>query len=350
MWPGVVLAFGVTALLVPLSGRLARRLGAVAVPRADRLNQRMVPTLGGLAIAVGIVAGIVAGPDMGAEHLALLVGLGAMVALGLADDLRSASPRARILVEAGVGIAFTIAVTGALDPWLRLSAVVVAAAAVPIAVNATNIVDNTDGLAATLSLITAVTLAGVAIATGQSSTSASLPLVIAGACLAFLLFSLPPARIFMGDSGSLMLGFTLAAASILLVRDSLLLSDYNGAAIAAAVPLAWSVQMGDLAMVFTTRLRRGVSPFQGGVDHTSHRLLVAGLGPWQMLSVIALVATLASSAAVVSAAFLADLRLVAAVTIAGVLFVGLFEGLVAWRLPHYPSRSLPARGKADRPT
>lgn len=363
---GVVVAFGVTALLVPLSGRLAHRLGAIVVPRSDRLSQRMVPTLGGLAIAVGIVVGLIVQPLWGADHLALLVGLGTMVALGLADDFRYVSPPVRLLIEAGVGIAFTIAVTGALDPSLRLAAVVLAAVAVPVAVNATNLVDNADGLAASLSLATALTLAGVAIATGLASMSASLSLVIAGACLAFLLFNLPPARIFMGDSGSLMLGFTLSAASILLVRDSLLLSDYRHAVVAAAVPLAWALQVGDLAMVFTTRYRRGDSPFVGGVDHTSHRLLAAGLGPWRMLSAIALVAALAGSAAVTSAAVLGDFQSVVAVTSAGVVLVGLLEAVVAWRLPRRPSRvsinesaqsahngndertSFPARDQADR--
>ena len=335
---GVVVAFGVTALLVPLSARLAHRLGAIVVPRSDRLSERIVPTLGGLAIAVGIVVGIMVQPLWGGDHLALLVGLGTMIALGLMVDLRSVSPPVRLLIEAGVGSAFTIAVTGALDPSLRLAAVVLAAVAVPVAVNATNLVDNADGLAASLSLATAVTLAGVAIATGLASTSAPVSLVIAGACVAFLLFNLPPARIFMGDSGSLMLGFMLAAASILLVRDSLLVSDYRHAAVAAAVPLAWAPQVGDLAMVFTTRLRRGASPFQGDVDHTSHRLLAAGLGPWRMLSAIAILAAVVSSAAVASAAILGDFRLVAVVTVAGVVLVGLFEAVVAWRLPHRPSR------------
>jgi UDP-N-acetylmuramyl pentapeptide phosphotransferase/UDP-N-acetylglucosamine-1-phosphate transferase len=333
---GLVVAFGVTALLLPLSGRLAHRLGAIVVPRSDRLSQRLVPTLGGLAIAVGIVAGLVIHPVWSADYLAVLVGLGTMVTLGLADDFRYVSPAVRLVAEAGVGIVFTIAVTDDLDPSLRLAAVVVAAVAVPVAVNATNLVDNADGLAASLSLATAVTLTGVAIATGLGSTSASLSLVIAGACLAFLLFNLPPARIFMGDSGSLMLGFTLSATSILLVRDSLLLSDHRQAVVAAAVPLAWALQVGDLAMVFTTRLRRGVSPFMGGVDHTSHRLLAAGLGPWQMLGVSALLAALVGFAAVASTAALGDFRLVAAVTLAGLVLVGLFELLVAWRLPHYP--------------
>ena len=335
---GVVVAFGVTGLLVPLSGRLARRLGAIVAPRPDRLSQRIVPTLGGLAIAVGIVAGGIVQPHWDADRVALLVGLGTMIALGLTVDLRPVSPAVRLLIEAGVGSAFTFAVTGALDPSLRLAAVVLAAVAVPVAVNATNLVDNADGLAASLSLATAVSLAGIAIVTGFAATSAPFSVVIAGACLAFLLFNLPPARIFMGDSGSLMLGFMLSATSILLVRDSLLMGDYRHAAVAAAVPLAWAPQLGDLAMVFTTRLRRGASPFDGDVDHTSHRLLAAGLGPWGMLGVIALLAAVVSSAAVASAAILGDFRLVAVVTIAGVMLVGLFEAAVARRLPHRPSR------------
>lgn len=335
---GVIVAFGVTAPLVPLSGRLARRIGMIVVPRSDRLSSRIVPTLGGLPIAVGIIIGLFVQPHWTADYLGLLVGIGAMVALGLADDLRSVPPPLRLIVEAVVGAAFTFAVTGALDPSLRLAAVGLAAVAVPVAVNATNIVDNADGLAASLSLATAITLAGVAVASGLVSTSLPLSLVIAGACLAFLLFNLPPARIFMGDTGSLMLGFALAGASILLVRDSLLQSDYRHALVAAAVPLAWSLQVGDLAMVFFTRVRRGVSPFQGGVDHTSHRLFAAGLGPWKMLGALTLLAAALSFAAVASTAVLGDFRLVAAVTVVGLVLVGLFEIAVAWRVPYRASR------------
>lgn len=334
---GAIVAFCVTVLLVPMIARLAHRHGAIVIPRADRLSQRIVPTLGGLAIAGGVVAGLIAQPGLSVDHLALGIGLGIMVVLGLADDVRYVPPPIRLLIESGVGMAFTIAVTGALDPSLRFAAVAIAAVAVPVAVNATNIVDNADGLAATLSFATAATLVGVAIATGVASTSASLSLVIAGACLAFLLFNLPPARIFMGDTGSLMLGFALSAASILLVRDSLLQSDYRHAVVAAAVPLAWSLQVGDLAMVFTTRLRRGVSPFQGGVDHTSHRLFRAGLGPWRMLGAIALLAAAVSSAAVASTVLLGDFQLVAVISVAGVVLVGLFELVVAWRSPHLAS-------------
>lgn len=343
---GVGVAFGITALLVPVTGRLAHRLGAIVVPRGDRISQRIVPTLGGLAIAVGMAAGLIAQPGWSVDHVALLAGVGTMVALGLTDDLRYVAPTVRLLIEAGVGIAFTIAVTGALDPSLRLAAVGIAAVAVPVAVNATNIVDNSDGLAASLSFATAVTLAGIAIATGLSSASVPLALVIAGACLAFLLFNLPPARIFMGDTGSLMLGFALSAASILLVRDSLLQSDYRHALVAAAVPLAWSLQVGDLAMVFTTRLRRGVSPFQGGIDHTSHRLFRAGLGPWRMLGAMALLAALLGSAAVASTALLGDFRLVAVVTVAGIVLVGLFEVVVAWQLP--PRAASASIGQKER--
>lgn len=332
-WPAAILAFGTTAVLLPIVVRLSRMRGAIATPRPDRHSPRAVPTLGGLAIAGGIVVGIIAWPSWGIEHAAVLLGLTTMVALGLMDDIRYVSPRVRVLVEAATGIAFAIAVTSALEPSLRLSAVALTGVAVPVATNATNIVDNSDGLAASLSLITAVTLAGVAVAAGLSESVALLALVIAGACLAFLLVNAPPARIFMGDSGSLMLGFTLSSTSFLLVRDALLLSDYRRAAVAAAVPLAWSLQLGDLAMVVTTRLRRGVSPFTGGVDHTSHRLLAAGLGPRQTLGLVALLAIVVGSAAVASAALLSDYRLVAGVLFAGVLLVGLFEVMVARKTP-----------------
>jgi UDP-GlcNAc:undecaprenyl-phosphate GlcNAc-1-phosphate transferase len=175
--------------------------------------------------------------------------------------------------------------------------------------------------------------------------------IIAAGCLGFLVHNRPPAHVFMGDSGSLMLGFGLAACSVLIVRDALLMPGASHAAAAMAVPLAWSIQFGDLGMVFITRLRRRTSPFRGGVDHTSHRLISAGLGPVGMLVALSAVGALVSAAAVWLAAWVGDFRLVAACGIAVAILVGVFEGVVAWRLPYRHNQDLPGlnRRRTDDP-
>ena len=272
-------AFLVAMLLVPAVSTYARRLGAVATPRSDRWNERAVPTLGGVAIAGGVLVGIFFLPASTFDRVALLGGMAIMVMLGLVDDLASIGPLRRLLVEAATAGTFAWLVTPELEGPIRIAAVTVATVCVPVAINAVNLVDNADGLASLLSIVTALTLAAIVAAVGFPSEAVAFALVIAAACLGFLFHNRPPARVFMGDSGSLMIGFGLAGCSVLIVRDAVLMPGASHAAAAMAVPLAWAVQFGDLGMVFVTRLRRRTSPFRGGVDHTSHRLSREGSVP-----------------------------------------------------------------------
>jgi UDP-GlcNAc:undecaprenyl-phosphate GlcNAc-1-phosphate transferase len=221
--------------------------------------------------------------------------------------------------------------------------VAVAAACVPVAINATNLVDNADGLASLLTTITGAALAGM-VALGRIDTPGGpMSLVVAAACIGFLFHNRPPARVFMGDSGSLMLGFTLAACSILIVRDAVLVTGQAHVAAAIAIPLVWSLQLGDLAMVFITRLRRRSSPFAGGVDHTSHRLLDAGIGPTAMLFALSLASAIVGAIAVALVVWAGDFRLVAVLAVVAAVAVGAFEAVVAWRLPF---RGVPGSGAA----
>ncbi len=342
---GACLASIVVAVaLVPAVGALALRLGAVATPRSDRWNRRAVPILGGLAIAGGILFGnILLGPDT--ERLLLLIGMGIMVVLGLIDDIGTISPARRLAVEAATAAAFAWFVTSELDAPIRIAAIVVATLCVPVAINAVNLVDNADGLAALLSIVTALTLGAIVATVGIPTDGGALALVIAAGCLGFLVHNRPPARVFMGDSGSLMLGFGLAACSVLIVRDALLMPGPSHAAAAMAVPLAWSLQFGDLGMVFITRLRRRASPFHGGTDHTSHRLISAGLGPVWMLVALSAVGAVVSMTAVWLAAWVGDFRLVAVVGGVVAILVGTFEGVIAWRLPYGRSAETAVRDR-----
>jgi UDP-GlcNAc:undecaprenyl-phosphate GlcNAc-1-phosphate transferase len=339
----VAIALLASAILVPFVSRLAHRLGAVATPRSDRWNRRAVPILGGLAITAGVVSGSLLIDMRPIDRIALLAGIAIIAGLGLADDLGSVSAPTRLSVEALVAVGFAIAVSGELDLPIRLAAVAVAAACVPVAINATNLVDNADGLASLLTTITGAALAGM-VALGRIDTPGGpMSLVVAAACIGFLFHNRPPARVFMGDSGSLMLGFTLAACSILIVRDAVLVTGQAHVAAAIAIPLVWSLQLGDLAMVFITRLRRRSSPFAGGVDHTSHRLLDAGIGPTAMLFALSLASAIVGAIAVALVVWAGDFRLVAVLAVVAAVAVGGFEAVVAWRLPF---RGVPESGVA----
>lgn len=349
-----VVVAAVVALLVPIVTlpwvtRLARHLGAVSTPRSDRLHRQPVPILGGLALTVGIVGGSLIIEIPALDRIALLLGIAAMALLGLSDDLGSLSARYRLLLEAAVGAAFATAVSGELAMPLRVAAIAVATACFPVAINATNLVDNADGLASLLSAVSGIALAGIVAVAGIQTSGGALGIVVAAACVGFLSHNRPPARVFMGDSGSLMLGFALAACSFLIVRDAVLVAGKTHIAAAIAIPLVWSFQVGDLAMVFVTRLRRRSSPFQGGVDHTSHRLLGAGLGPTAMLLALSIGAAAVGAIAVALAAWAGDFRLVALAAIAAAVLVGVFETVVAWRLPYARTVPPPAQRAVGDP-
>jgi UDP-GlcNAc:undecaprenyl-phosphate GlcNAc-1-phosphate transferase len=328
-----VAAFVVAALLVPLTSKLAFRYGAVVHPRADRWSRQVVPILGGLAvaIAVGVVAWMAV--DEGTTLFAWLAGLVGLTAIGLMDDLWNVHPRYRLIAEALLGAGFLVVVFDDLDTLPRLAVGLAGAIAIPVMTNATNLVDNSDGLASSLSAETALTIALTAIVAGMRGNEVALGLVVTGACLGFLVHNRPPARVFMGDAGSLMLGFALAGAGALLIHDAELHPSAQATAAALAIPLAAFVQFGDVAMVSVTRMRRGCSPFRGGTDHTSHRLRRAGLDPWQMLGVVGFASGVCGGLAMLLA-WLAPAPLIeiVVVVVAGFVVLGI-ESIIALRIP-----------------
>ena len=324
-------------VLVPISIRLAPRAGLVVRPREDRWGARAIPMFGGLGVTGGILAGLVAGVIVGAvapvDALVVAGGIATLFGLGFADDRGEVSPARPTRDRGRRGRRHGVRHRHGLPLPLQLLAMLLALVAVPLAVNATNMVDNADGLAASLSTVTALTLAAATAVLAVEGASA-VPLAVAGATVAFLLFNRPPARTFMGDAGSLPLGGALAAASILLVDAGLATSLETAVAAMCVVVLAWTAQAADMALVVTSRVRRGRSPFQGGTDHTSHRLLRSGLGPTAMLIVIAVGASLACALALVAAALGRTLPVLGvAVTLVGISGALVLESLLALNQP-----------------
>ncbi len=218
--------------------------------------------------------------------------------MGLADDLFEVAPIIRLVTQAALGVFVGAALTWQ-GGWGAdvVPLTVLAVLAVPLLVNATNLVDNADGLASTLSALSGLSLAAIAAVVGASD-GVSIGLVLAAAGIGFLLYNSPPARVFMGDVGSLPFGLGIAVASLLVVDEAVVAGAWS---VVLAIPAAWAVQLGDLGMVFITRINRGTSPFRGGVDHTSHRLMKAGLSPRQTLAALAAAAGVAGLLGVWSA-------------------------------------------------
>lgn len=264
------IALFVTAVCSPLAAMLARRLGRVARPREDRWHQRPTPLFGGLAIMAGIGVGL---GSTGLASAPLAVGAGALAAfgLGLFDDVRGTSPATKLAGQVLIATALFLGGVGVRVIEFPPAAYLLTVLWVVGIMNAINLLDNMDGLAAGVTAIAASAL--LLSAEDRAPAVALVSAATAGAALGFLAHNFPPARIFMGDAGSQLLGFLLAAAALMHSIGSA-----SGLSLALAGPLLiLAVPLFDVALVTATRSLVGVPIHQGGRDHTSHRLAALGL-------------------------------------------------------------------------
>jgi UDP-GlcNAc:undecaprenyl-phosphate GlcNAc-1-phosphate transferase len=272
-----IAAAAIAWLLVPLAERLAFRVGAIDIPKERSLHDRPMPRLSGLAILVAVeVAGWIWLPGDG-QSRSILVGAIAIAAVGVVDDVYglSAFPKlvgqiaaASIPVLAGVRVDnLTLPFIGGwqLD-WLAYPLTVLGIVAV---VNVINFLDGVDGLAAGVCTIAAVTLAAIALSLERNSAGV-LAALTAGAALGFLRHGFPPASSFMGDTGSNLLGFLLATAS---VQGAL----KTNAVIALAFPLVvLAVPILDTGFVVAKRLKYRQPIYQADSWHFHHRMANIG--------------------------------------------------------------------------
>ncbi|MEM1126799.1 MAG: MraY family glycosyltransferase [Bacteroidota bacterium] len=272
----LAVSFCATLALTPLIRAAAYRAGHGGRPVCDRsVHERPVPRLGGVAMLVGMLAGfgvlMVSEPALleaaapGDSPLVLLSALVAVAGVGLIDDLWGLRPRVKLVAQGVVALGF-VGAMGLLDAPTTAEALVAAGAVLWIVVvmNAVNLIDGLDGLAAGLALIALVALAVVVGSTGPALYAA----IAAGAVGGFLVFNRHPASIFMGDTGSLLLGFSLAALPLDLLHEGVLTGPtLLGAVLVLGLPLL------DLGLAIGRRLAAGRSPFEADGDHLHHRLL-----------------------------------------------------------------------------
>ncbi len=275
---GAGIAFVVVVLLTPAVGGMARLLGAVDRPDARRLNRRPIPRLGGLAIFLGIVVPAIAFLDLSGESRGVLLGAAVATVVGAVDDFRGLSPPIKLtgqLVAAaipplfGVWIDhFTLPFIGVVDlpAWLGVPLSMLFIVAV---MNMVNFLDGMDGLAAGVCGIAGVTYAILALSLGKPDP-AILSAIVAGACLGFLRHNFFPARIFMGDAGSLCLGFILAAVSIQGLFKT-------ASTVVLLLPLlVLAVPILDTSFVVARRLKHSQPIYTADRSHLHHRFLNIG--------------------------------------------------------------------------
>ncbi|MET9882019.1 MraY family glycosyltransferase [Streptomyces sp. NPDC006430] len=265
---------GAAALLLtePMR-RFALRHGITDRPSARKSHTRPTPYLGGVAVALATLAvatTVALARGVFDPVLAVLLGGAAIVCvLGLIDDLRQLGPKIRLCVETSA--ATMVVVVGGHPSVLGGTVdVVLAVLWIVFVTNAFNLLDNMDGAASSLCVV----IGGFVCLTAPAGDLNGLGVVmaaLAGACLGFLFHNRHPARIFLGDAGSLFLGFTLASAMTVCHGDAAGLSGPTSLLLATLVPTL------DTALVMLSRYRESRPLLQGGTDHTAHRLRRMGL-------------------------------------------------------------------------
>jgi UDP-GlcNAc:undecaprenyl-phosphate GlcNAc-1-phosphate transferase len=275
---GAVVALVIVVLLTPAVGGMARLLGAVDQPGGRRLHTRPIPRLGGLALFLGVIVPALAFLKLTSETRGILLGIAVATTVGAVDDFRGLRPWekfggqvAAAVIPVGFGIwidHFTLPLIGVhgLSAWVGKPLTVVWIVAI---MNMVNFLDGLDGLAAGVCAIAGGTFSVIALSL-QKPNAAVVSAVVLGACVGFLRHNFYPARIFMGDSGAMLLGFVLATVAV----QGLL---KTAATVALAFPLlVLAVPILDTGFVIAKRLkyRRPIS--SADHEHLHYRFLNIG--------------------------------------------------------------------------
>jgi UDP-GlcNAc:undecaprenyl-phosphate GlcNAc-1-phosphate transferase len=266
-------ALALSAVGTPVARRAALRLGIVDRPAARKLHRTPVPLLGGAAMLAAVLGALLLYPERRElVQLTWILAGAAWVSLwGLLDDRWGLSPSVKILAQtaaAGMvllgGVRVDLPVPEAINVALTLAWFLGVT-------NAFNLLDNMDGLAGGVGAVAAFFFLVLAALNGQYLVG-GLAAALLGACAGFLLHNFNPARIFMGDSGSMFLGFLMAALGIKLrFPDNVNTVTWMVPVLVLGIPIL------DTSLVVITRLRAGKNPFlTAGRDHLSHRLLALG--------------------------------------------------------------------------
>ena len=278
-----VITYALVGVLTPVMRKIAIANQILDLPTSShKSHTKAVPYLGGVAILIGVTLVsylALAFSNFTVSNFLLATSvLGPALAMGLIglwDDLKNLPPLPRFIGQSVAGLVVAAALvlgSNVANPTGSTFADVLITVIWVVGIcNSINFFDNLDGGAAGTAAISAIFLTYLAINSGQAFVAA-LSIVVAGATLGFLIWNRAPARIYMGDAGALFLGVLLATLTIRLNPDTQTsIGSFATPILLLAIPIL------DTTVAVLSRLRRGVSPFLGGKDHLSHRLVRAGL-------------------------------------------------------------------------
>lgn len=288
---GSLIAFIVSLAVTPIISKIAFRIGAIDRPDARKVHSRVMPRMGGVAIYLAVTLSVLIFGNISDQIKGLLIGGTIITFVGLVDDIKNLSPRVKLLgqiVAASILVAYGAKVLFLTNPfgsliYLNPNGIDLG---IPLTIlwvvgvtNAVNLVDGLDGLAGGLASIAALTIGTIAWHEGQMQSV--LPaIVLFAAIVGFLKYNFHPAKIFMGDSGSLFLGYMLAGLSVIgLTKGAAVMSVF--------VPvLIFGIPIFDTLFAIMRRYINNKPIFQADKEHLHHRLLALGLSHRQTVLVM----------------------------------------------------------------
>lgn len=321
----LVMACILALIITPLIKKLAVKIGATDAPNARKVHTKVMPRLGGVAIYAAFTLTVLFTQNLNNHIIGLLIGGTVITMVGFIDDVYGLSPKLKLLgqlVAAVILIIFDYKVRFITNPLGAGAIIDLDYLAIPVTLfwiigitNAVNLIDGLDGLAAGTSAIAAVTMALVGWFNGQTA-AASLALILAASILGFLRYNFHPAKIFMGDSGSLFLGFTLGALAISgLTKGATVISLFIPVVI-LGIPIM------DTLFAIVRRFSNGKPIFQPDKKHLHHCLLELGLSHKQTVLVIYFIDACLGASAVVLSKLSSDQSSIVLITLATLVIVG----------------------------
>lgn len=296
----------ISFIITPLVKKFAIRINAIDVPTDERrVHCKPVPVMGGLAIYISFVIGVILyNGILTTSQLGIIIGATIIVMGGMIDDIKDLSPKYKLLIQIMGAVCLILSdvrISILTNPfrefypylnigWINIPVTIIWIVAVT---NAFNLIDGLDGLAAGIAFIACVTLMIVSIINGRLEP-AFLTAVLSGAILGFLPYNFNPASIFMGDTGSQLLGFLLAAISIQGAIKS-------ATAFVIAVPiLAFGLPIYDTLFAMIRRKANGKPIMQADRGHLHHRLLDMGLSQKQAVIIMYFISAVLGGAAILA--------------------------------------------------
>ncbi|QJE31420.1 glycosyltransferase family 4 protein [Heyndrickxia coagulans] len=291
------ICFMLTILLTPLIKKLAIRIGAVDKPNQRKVHMKVMPRLGGLAIYISFIAGVLLLQPDNPHSLPILLGSLIIVLTGIIDDIRELSPRVKLMGQ--LAAALVVVLSGIHVEFINLpfgGQLEFGIFSIPLTIlwivgvtNAINLIDGLDGLAAGVSSIALLTISGMAIIMGDAYVTV-LGLILMASTIAFLFYNFYPAKIFMGDTGALFLGYMISVLSLLGFK--------NVTFISLIIPaLILGVPISDTFFAIIRRLVHKQPLSAPDKLHLHHCLLRLGFSHRQVVLIIYAIAAMFSLAA-----------------------------------------------------